>query len=124
MVSFILLIFIFVTIVCGKPNVVVEWLILLLCIREVPESNLGLETGYPGWKFSSFSSVPPGKFRYSTLKLGHDRFLPHRLQFIIHLTSFHSTLHNLSYWESIVKQSTNNEINYVYGKREEMRNAH
>jgi hypothetical protein len=52
MVSFILLIFIFVTIVCGKPNVVVEWLILLHFIREVPESNLGLETGYPDWKFS------------------------------------------------------------------------
>jgi hypothetical protein len=29
------------------PNVVVEWLALLLCIREVPDSNLGPETGYP-----------------------------------------------------------------------------
>jgi hypothetical protein len=27
------------------PNVVVEWLILLLRIREVPGSNLGPETG-------------------------------------------------------------------------------
>jgi hypothetical protein len=29
------------------PNVVVEWLTLLLSIREVPASNLGLESGYP-----------------------------------------------------------------------------
>jgi hypothetical protein len=30
------------------PNVVVEWFILLVRILEVPGSNLGLETGYPG----------------------------------------------------------------------------
>jgi hypothetical protein len=29
------------------PNVVVEWLPILLRIWEVPGSNLGLETGYP-----------------------------------------------------------------------------
>jgi hypothetical protein len=29
------------------PNVVVEWLSLLLRIREVPISNFGPETGYP-----------------------------------------------------------------------------
>jgi predicted O-linked N-acetylglucosamine transferase (SPINDLY family) len=29
------------------PHVVVEWLTLLLYIREVPVSNLVLETGYP-----------------------------------------------------------------------------
>jgi hypothetical protein len=28
-------------------TVVVEWLALLLRIRKVPGSNLGLETGYP-----------------------------------------------------------------------------
>jgi len=31
-----------------------------------------------------------------TLKLGHDRFLPHPFQFIIHLSSFHLTLYSLS----------------------------
>jgi hypothetical protein len=30
------------------PNVVVEWLILLLRILEFPASNVGPETGYPG----------------------------------------------------------------------------
>jgi hypothetical protein len=30
---------------------VVEWLTLLLCIREVPGSNLVPETGYPGRGF-------------------------------------------------------------------------
>jgi hypothetical protein len=29
------------------PSVAVEWLALLLCIWEVPGSNLGPETGYP-----------------------------------------------------------------------------
>jgi hypothetical protein len=29
-----------------RPNVVVEWLTILLCIPEVPVSNLGSETGY------------------------------------------------------------------------------
>jgi hypothetical protein len=30
-----------------KPNVVAEWLILLLLILYVPGINLGLKTGYP-----------------------------------------------------------------------------
>jgi hypothetical protein len=29
------------------PKVILEWLALLLRIREVPGSNLGLKTGYP-----------------------------------------------------------------------------
>jgi hypothetical protein len=41
-------------------NFVVEWLALLLRIREVPASNLGSETGYPDYGFSLFSSVPQG----------------------------------------------------------------
>jgi len=32
-----------------------------------------------------FSSVFPGEFRDSTLKLGHDRFLPNPFPFIIQL---------------------------------------
>jgi hypothetical protein len=28
-------------------NIVVKWLILLLCIQKVLSSNLGLETSYP-----------------------------------------------------------------------------
>jgi hypothetical protein len=32
----------------------------LLRIREVPGSNLDLDTGYPDGGFSWFSSVPPG----------------------------------------------------------------
>jgi hypothetical protein len=30
-----------------ETKVVVEWLTILLHIREVPDSNLGPETGYP-----------------------------------------------------------------------------
>jgi hypothetical protein len=40
----------------------------------VPGSNLGSEKSYPDLDFSSFSSVPPGKYWDSTLKLGSDRF--------------------------------------------------
>jgi hypothetical protein len=68
------------------PNVVVGCLTLLPYIREVPGSDLSPETGYPDWDFSWFSAVPPGKCRDSTFKLGHDRFLPHSFQFIIHFT--------------------------------------
>jgi hypothetical protein len=56
--------------------VMVEWLTLLLYIREVPGSNFSLETGYPHWGFSWFPSVPPGECQDCTLKLGHDYFLP------------------------------------------------
>jgi hypothetical protein len=36
------------------PNVVVEWLTLLLHICEVPGSNLGQDTGYPTEIFHDF----------------------------------------------------------------------
>jgi hypothetical protein len=71
-----------------SPNVVVECLTFLLCILEVPNSNLDPETRYPDWGVSWFPLVPPGKCRESTIKLGQDRFLQNRLQFIIHLSSY------------------------------------
>jgi hypothetical protein len=71
------------------PNVVVEWLTLLLCTREVPGSNLGSDTGFPDWVFLWFYTVPPRRLRDSA-GTGQDRFLPHPFLFIIHL-SFHST---------------------------------
>jgi hypothetical protein len=33
------------------PNGVFEWLKFLTCIREVPASNLGPETGYPDVRY-------------------------------------------------------------------------
>jgi hypothetical protein len=73
----------------GSPNVVVEWLTLLLRIREVPGSNLG-PGDWLSYGFSLSSSVPPGKYRNSTFKLGHDRFLPNSFQvIIIHLSPYH-----------------------------------
>jgi hypothetical protein len=38
----------------NKPNVVVEWLTLLLGIMEVPGSITGQETGYPDRFFAIF----------------------------------------------------------------------
>jgi hypothetical protein len=52
----------------------VEWLTLLLHIREILGSNLGLESGYSD-RFFVVSSVPPGECQGSSLKLGHNRFL-------------------------------------------------
>jgi hypothetical protein len=49
------------------PNVAVQWLTLPLRIREVPDSNLGPETGYHDRGISCVSSVPPGKCQDSTL---------------------------------------------------------
>jgi hypothetical protein len=50
-------VFILVFSIVFVPNVVVEWLTLLLRIWEVLGSNLGPETGYPDLGFSWFSSV-------------------------------------------------------------------
>jgi hypothetical protein len=80
------------------PNVVVEWLTLLLRIREVPGSNFGPLTGYPGLYFSWFLSAPLGECRVSASKLGYGRFLPNYFHFITH-HPFHSTLYSLSFWK-------------------------
>jgi hypothetical protein len=76
------------------PNVVVEWLTLLLRNWEIPISNHGPVTGRPEVRVVSL--VPPGEVYY--LKLGHDSFLSHHFQFIIYLASIHRTLRRPSYW--------------------------
>jgi hypothetical protein len=87
-----------------KPNVVVEWLTLLLRIWEGSHSNLGTETDYLDWVFSLFSSLPPARqMPEEYLILGHGRFLQLPSQFIIHLLSLHSTLYSQRYWKSAVK---------------------
>jgi hypothetical protein len=56
------------------PNLVVEWLTLLLRTTDVPRSHLGPDTGYPDWGFAyflHFLQVNAGK----CLKLSLDRFL-------------------------------------------------
>jgi hypothetical protein len=50
-------------VILGSPNVVVEWITVLLRIREVTALNLGPETSYPELRFSWFSSVPPYECR-------------------------------------------------------------
>jgi hypothetical protein len=90
---------------------VVEWLTLLLHIREFPASNIGPQTSYPDYEcYPWFSSVPPGKCRGRTLQLGHDRFLLHPFQFI-HLSPFHSSLSSLSCYESGVNNLQINTVN-------------
>jgi hypothetical protein len=47
-------------------NAMVEWLTLLLCIQEIPVSNLSTETFYPVSRFLWFSSVLPRGGKNST----------------------------------------------------------
>jgi hypothetical protein len=101
---------------CSFPsNVVVEWLTLLLRIREVQGSNLVPETVYHD-RVSWLSSVPPGKFQEFSLKLGYDRFLPNPFQFIIHLSAFQSTLHSLGYKKK--RRQTTNKYKHIIFPRE------
>jgi hypothetical protein len=55
-------------------SIPVEWVVLRLCIQEVPGSNLG--TGYLGWGFYDFIG-PSGQMSRIYLKLSYDRLLPH-----------------------------------------------
>jgi hypothetical protein len=82
------------------------WVDNMFRIREVHGSNLGLETGYPDWRFSWFSTVLPGTFRNIALNLGHDRFLPRPFQFIIHLFIRRCIISN--YWKK------RRQINFYY----------
>jgi hypothetical protein len=51
-----------------------EAITILICIREVPGSNLGLDTDYPdGELFDQFLRRMPGQ----CLETGHDRFIPY-----------------------------------------------
>jgi hypothetical protein len=61
----------------------VQWLTLLLRVRELPRSNLGPETDCADWGLSWFASAPPNECRTSSLKLSHYRFLPNHSHFIV-----------------------------------------
>lgn len=50
------------------PNKLSQAVTLLTWVREVPGSNVVLDTDFSDWGFSSFSSTPPGKYRDYTLK--------------------------------------------------------
>jgi hypothetical protein len=85
-----------------------EWLTLLLRIREVSGSHLSPGTGYPDLCCSWFSSFPPGKCPDSTL----NQATTVSFHILYHSpSSFHSTLESLSYWESVVKLTTNHMQN-------------
>jgi hypothetical protein len=90
-----------------EPNVVVEWLTPLIRIREVPGSILRPGGRLSRLRFLWFSSVPPGECRESTLKLGHDRFLPSFFQFIIFNLSYH--------WRYIVKLLRKRPVSILSG---------
>jgi hypothetical protein len=53
-------------------------------------------------------SFPLGKCQGSTLKIGHDRFLPHPVQLTIHASSFHSTLYSRGTTTRLAQDTFNN----------------
>jgi hypothetical protein len=85
------------------PNVVVQWLTLLLRIwfKSRPRE------GYPDWGVSWFYSVNSSTYRNSSLKSGHNRLPKNPFQFDIYLSPFNLTLYGLSYLKSVVKWTTN-----------------
>lgn len=74
----------------------VEWLTLILRFQQVPTSNLYQELGILTEVFRDFPSFSKQLSGYY-FRLNHDRFLTHSFQFIIDLSSFHSTLRTLIY---------------------------
>jgi hypothetical protein len=61
---------------------------------------------------------PPGECRHSTLKLGHDRFLPSPFQFVIHLPPLQSTLYSLSHWKINYCKRKTEGMEYIYRERD------
>jgi hypothetical protein len=74
-------------------NVVVEWLILLCRILDVPGSSLGRVTGYPAF---FVALINPRKMPGWYLKSDHGHFLQHPFYFIFHILSFYLTLYSVS----------------------------
>jgi hypothetical protein len=76
-----------------KLNVMVEWLTLMLHIRQA-QVQISAQRPAILTDFLWFSSVSPGECWDSPLKLGHNRFLLNSFQFIIHISPFHSMLYS------------------------------
>jgi quinol-cytochrome oxidoreductase complex cytochrome b subunit len=62
--------------------------------KEVLGSNRSQDTCYPDWEFSWFYSFLQ-THAWLVSQLGQSRFLPDPFQFIIHWSSYHSTLYSL-----------------------------
>jgi hypothetical protein len=76
----------------------IEGLAFLLCIQELPDSDLSPETGYPDSE-SSFPFFYQPLWEWWDSALVHNSFLPSSSQFIIHFPFYYSTLYSLSYWK-------------------------
>jgi hypothetical protein len=76
------------------PVVAVEWLAILLRVRDDPVSSLGPETGYPevfrGFLQSFYTNIG------TVPKLGHDRFFQYPFQIIMYESLNHLVLYGLS----------------------------
>jgi hypothetical protein len=72
------------------PNVVVEWLTVVLCIRNITVWNLGPGDRIFWLMFFMVFLGSSWRMPSNTLKLGHEHFLPNPFQFIIiQLSPYH-----------------------------------
>lgn len=79
-------------------NIMTEWSTFILCNREVPGSNLGPQTGYPG--YFSFSLQLLGWY-HKIWRLFCPIFIPINSP----NNSPHPKLHNLWSWKSSIQQT-------------------
>jgi hypothetical protein len=76
---------------CCEPNVVVDWLTLVIRTWEVRGPHLILQMGYRHWGLLWLFSVRPGVCRDSTSKQGHNHFFlnPFQFTFILRFKECH-----------------------------------
>jgi hypothetical protein len=55
----------------------------LICVLDVPGSNLSLEIGYPDRGFHGFSQFLEANV-WTVLQIRHNHFLPYPFKFVIH----------------------------------------
>jgi hypothetical protein len=84
---------------------------VLTCIPEVLGFNFGWDTNYPV-RFFMVYIAPPGKIQNNIFKLGHDNFLSHRLQFVIHN---HPIILCCILWvtDSVIRLTTNLNLDHM-----------
>jgi hypothetical protein len=89
-----------------KPRKVGGMVILLICILELPGSDVSWDSDCLDWSTLWFSPVLPHKSWDSIFKLDHDCFFPHSFQLIIHS---YPVIQRSIVWarDSIIKQTTN-----------------
>jgi hypothetical protein len=70
---------------------------ILICVREVADLNLGRDAVYLDLYFAVALVSSCRQIRGDYFKLDHDQDSPHPIQIILHKSSQHSTLYSWRY---------------------------